>query len=283
MKKEDIIIEVNNDVLSKIGTLSSKYELDLEHLSFKKFTINDVLEMHYKNIDVLKDIKENSRNIFPNISEEKINATVKSLLKEKNISIKTEVEVNDKEVNIKSDFIDLTLVFKDYIFKPSDSFEDALLEIRLNEEKGNRYQETYKKCSNEYDNNLEMITVQTIHRVLGILIYFQLPNKVNFIEKSSRLEVKGKTNKKKSKANSKKIYLYKTTYKIKDIDNELDEININTRTYNRKVNEWVARGHWRTLRDGRKIWIKQSIRKSKTPVNNAEITSTNYKITSIDI
>ena len=126
---------------------------------------------------------------------------------------------------------------------------------------------------------LSMWTVIT--QVVGTLIYLQIPNKINSIKKTSKLQVVSNKSKKKAKQ-QKKTYLYKTTHHIDniDIDNEIAK----TRSYNRKNSEWVSRGHWRTFPSGRKIWVKESIKRSKTNITNAtnNDTSKNYKITRID-
>lgn len=283
MKKEDIVIEISEKAVDMLSNLSFEYELDLNHLSFNEFVIRNDFKADNSMFEAAKkDIMEKHRDIAYNFSEKEISSIIKSIMKDMTSGLNTHVKIIDKRLEIRSDSADFDLTFKDYIV-PTEWMNSDICNIELVNMSDNLT--SIIKENVEYQKPILLVALQ----VIGLLIYLQLPNKIQSIEKTSRLEVVNKFNKKKSK-NSKKIYLYKTTYKIndKDIDVDFAKYNSDTRSYTRKVEEWATRGHWRTLKDGRKIWIKECIKKSKVQVNNPinnpkENVSNNYKITKVDI
>lgn len=47
--------------------------------------------------------------------------------------------------------------------------------------------------------------------------------------------------------------------------------NKEKRSYERKIENWTARGHWRTYKSGKKIWIEPQNRKAKDGVSNKKV------------
>ncbi|MBQ8998168.1 MAG: hypothetical protein IJ086_05695 [Clostridium sp.] len=274
MKKENIVIEIGENIIQEISKLNYEYSLDLNYLSFNDFVIHKDFKVDSSTIESITRVSHQYRNLVPHLSNKEIDALIKTITKDMSSGINTHVKRVDKTLEIRSDSIDFDLTFNDYIV-PAEWMlsENYSLELVNASEKVS----SLVKENVDYQKSILLTALE----VVGLLIYLQLPNEVKNIQKSSKLEVSSKSNKKKSNS-KKKIYLYKTTYRIIDVD--LEKYCSNTRNYNRKIDEWAARGHWRTLKDGRKIWIKECIKRSKTPVNNPNgNTSYNYKITKADI
>lgn len=274
MKKEDIIIEMNEESISKISKLYYDYELDLKHVAFKKFTIKSDLG---KKDDVEKSLDnsiEKYKHILSGLSKKEIDRVIKSFKKEMISGMYISVQITDTTVKIRSQIADFDLIFKDYIVSPGE-LPNNIFELQF----VNMSDMRALKINEDEKLMLGIWTIIT--QVVGTLIYLQIPNKVNNTKKTSKLQVVGSKSKKKAKQ-QKKTYLYKTTYHIDDMD--IDNEIAKTRSYNRKTSEWVSRGHWRTLPNGRKIWVKESIKRSKTNITNAtnNDTSKNYKITRVD-
>lgn len=102
-----------------------------------------------------------------------------------------------------------------------------------------------------------LVTANALNNlIIGIIEYLNAPSKI-----LDRKEVKelapSKGNKKKGKKNkNKKTYIYKYYYSV-------DNVNIgnnNKRTYERHTESWTSRGHWRTYKSGKKVWIKEQVK-----------------------
>ncbi len=279
MKKEDIIIELGSNLVDKLLSICFEHQLDLEHLAFNDFVISTTLDDENDTNHQIDLVVEQYRHLVKDLDDEFVNSIVEDIKKEMSAGVSISVQVEDKTIHVRSNVSDFDLTFNDYIVNPdwmtTDSYNLDLVNTsdRL-------------KGFIDNDDKAKKAIAMIIFQVLGVLIYLQLPNKETKIKKTTNLQVQTKGNNKKSKkSNKKKIYLYKTTYRINDI--EVNHKNSNNRTYKRKVEQWVTRGHWRTLQDGRTIWIKESVRKSKLPVENIEDNSSNtskhYKISRVDL
>lgn len=280
MKKEDIVIELTDEVMFELSKLCFDYELDLAHLPFKTFKVKKV----YKDVDKYFDENYNSNVLKKcrelaeengSMSDASFNRIINNIKKSILSGVLTSVEIIDKTFYIQSEVGDVRLTFKDYVLPANWMYTDSYSVHYSNENT------EVKEYLNNNDDGLEAI-LRSVLEVVGVLIYLQMPNKTREVQKRTNLQIEGKSNKKKS-SSKKKVYLYKTTYYIDGIDIECETKD--TRNYNRKTDQWISRGHWRTLRNGRKIWIKESVKKSKVPVVKTENSNTSkeYKITKVDL
>lgn len=72
---------------------------------------------------------------------------------------------------------------------------------------------------------------------------------------------KSSSNNKKKNKKSKKVVIVKK-YILANVD------YTPTRTYQRHIEGWEVRGHYRTLKSGKKVWIKPSVRGNKKNIEN---------------
>ena len=280
MKKEDIIIELGSNLVNELLSICFEHQLDLEHLSFNSFLLKTVLENDENETNSQIDlVVEQYRHLVKDLGDDFVNSIVEDIKKEMSSGVSISVQVEDKTIHVRSNVSDFDLTFNDYIVNPdwmtTDSYNLDLVNTS----------DRLKGFIDNDDKAKEAIAM-VMFQVLGVLIYLQLPSKEAEIKKTTNLQVQTKGNSKKGKSsNKKKTYIYKTTYRIDDI--KVNQENSNNRTYKRKVEQWVARGHWRTLKDGRTIWIKESVRKSKLPIEfveaNESDTSKHYKISRVDL
>ena len=281
MKKEDIVIELSDKVMNNISKVCFNYNLDLEHIPFSKFKIREVhenIDEYFEDsiIDKCREISEN-QGYLSKLGESKFNEIIKSVKDMVSAGIETSVEIVGRTIHIDSEIGKISLTFNEGV-KNLNITKELCYTIEYSSN-AKRF-EQYVRESDEGRTQI----ARTMLSVIGVLTYLQIPNKSKEVLKTSRIDVENKKSKPKKKKPSKqsKTYIYKTTYHINDIADNVDLEE--RRGYERKIEEWTARGHWRTLRDGRKIWIKESVRKSKIPVsNNAENVSKEYKITKVDL
>lgn len=114
---------------------------------------------------------------------------------------------------------------------------------------------------------------------LGVIAFLQSEKKEE-VKVLSRIETKKKRGKKGSKSNSKKTYIYNKKYVFSDDTVSKDETD--KRAYERKVDEWFTKGHWRHYKSGKKVWIDKTVKRAraKTVESNKPVEK-EYKITSV--
>ena len=280
MKKEDIVIELSDKVMNNISKVCFNYDLDLEHIPFSKFKIKET----HENVDEYfdGDIVEKCRTLtkeqgyFDKLGESKFKEILNSVRDMVSSGIETVVEVSGRTIRINGEIGDIELTFNEGITKASVTKDLCYtLEYTSKTKKFEKY------ISESYEGRTQI--ARTMLSVIGVLTYLQIPNKSKEVLKTSRIDVENKKSKSKKKSSKQsKTYIYKTTYRIDSIADNVDLEE--RRSYERKTEEWTARGHWRTLRSGKKIWIKESKRKSKIPVSNSsDNTTKEYKITKVDL
>lgn len=94
--------------------------------------------------------------------------------------------------------------------------------------------------------------------------YVEVKDVVN----NKAVKKRGKKSSKKSKTNI--VRIKKKVYKI-NVTKE--SIQLDRKRYERKVEKWSVRGHWRTLKSGNKVWIKPYVKGQ-----GKEITPKDYRL-----
>ena len=136
-----------------------------------------------------------------------------------------------------------------------------------------------KGLERDYDTS-EEFRKGLMHYMFGVLglISFMQSDKMSTLEPKTRLQLDDSKKKKKSKNKNKKTYIYKKKYVIDDIVTK--DLKESSREYNRRVDQWMRRGHWRNYKSGKKVWIEEKIYKAKDTVDKP--ISQEYKITKVD-
>lgn len=182
MKKEDIVIEISEKAVDMLSNLSFEHELDLNYLSFKEFVIRNNFEANNSMLEAAKNISEKHRDMISKLSDKEINSIIKSIMKDMASGLNTHVKIIDKTLEIRSKSADFNLTFKDYIV-PTEWMNEDICTIELVNTSDTLT--SIIKENIEYQKSILLVALQ----VIGTLIYLQLPNKIQAIEKISKLEV----------------------------------------------------------------------------------------------
>lgn len=125
---------------------------------------------------------------------------------------------------------------------------------------------------NEFSNTPLVTANALTNLIVGVIEYLNAPSKA-IVSRDVKEPVASNGKKsKKSKNKNKKTYIYKRYYVVDNI-----ETNSN-RKYERHTESWTSRGHWRTYKNGKRVWIKEQVRgRGKNKVQTKE-----YKINKLD-
>lgn len=107
--------------------------------------------------------------------------------------------------------------------------------------------------------NLQQDMVAIYAALTAYLTYYKEDQQYIQIEKSFRESAKNR-HKKNKKNSKKKIRVSNVVYRIKEIDAREQP---QERTWTRHTDAWRVRGHWRTYKSGKKVWVKEHIKGNK--------------------
>lgn len=253
--KRSIIVETNKEMLSKgINTI------DLNHIPFSKFTVTESNEIDFNTAMeiVAKEFALRNEMVDP-ISQVKLANDIKNAIKVRKIDYTiTEKEVianhKDYEVTMKHDGEFIGDIGVDAIIK---LFDDSLIETIATKSELEK-----QSFSNKLAGELITILINVLYILSNNKTQYEI-NERESTKVKSRVDKKHSKNKSKSKKN-------KVTYiKYKDI-NIIKRKYVNPTekrgSYEYHVESWVTRGHWRTYKSGKKIWINERVNN----VNNSD-------------
>ncbi|MGL4452946.1 MAG: hypothetical protein ACRCTZ_17445, partial [Sarcina sp.] len=174
------------------------------------------------------------------------------------------------ENEIISECKDYKVVMKHNGFFSENTGLDAVIDL-FNEEMINNIQ---SDSPIEQQSFASEIGAEVITILLNIL-YIMSNNKTQYeIVENESTKVKT-SSKKKSKSNKKNV----TYIKHKDI-NIVKKKYINSseknNSYEYRIDSWVTRGHWRTYKSGKKVWIKERV--NNVNKSNSKDISKTYEI-----
>lgn len=163
-----------------------------------------------------------------------------------------------------------------YLFDAEINLDGSVLIKRKNalllKMTANRIKESRSDLANA---SLEEIEKTYIFSILYKLIYvLQMEKEIIFKTKTTKA-TKTNTKKKNKKNNNNKKLTYIHTYKVKN--DTVENFKSKHREYTFKTNSWNVRGHWRTYKSGKKIWINEHQHKRKN-LKDGENIENNYKI-----
>lgn len=285
MKEERITIELTSKSMMDLQNIGLNAVVDLEHIPFTDFTLSlprvkNEEEISLESLEQMYEkycLQMNKSNIFKNNKDKK--EFFKSLKHDmENTSLILDISVKDREIVI-VDKGSWSLVIgfnKDVInckemLKNQDNFTNTLINWDFKAET-----DTIEKIANTDEEFMKSLTFN-IFLVLGIISFLQSKKK-EVVKTRTRLEVKNPN--KKGKSKKKTTYIYNKTYIFEDKTVSEDDIKDTTRTYQRHLESWTRRGHWRHYKNGKKKWIDKTTIHAKDSVTDPQRQS--YKITKVN-
>lgn len=250
----DININIKQDLVSKIINENEKKnikEINLSHVPFSKFKVSIQQCMNYS--DALELVKKDQLNKYGKIdifecmklaSELMENFKEECVVTEFNITDKTifisnfgfKIEMENKKIinlenipNVKIEIV--SDVLKREMSGVLDKFEKNKLKRRM--------------C---YHSLSLLLCIMTI--------FNDKKNSYTCVEREYR-EVKHNQKTKRKKKNNVTYINHKTITVYKSTNACLNK------SYERHIESWVQRGHWRTYKTGKKVWIKECVKSAK--------------------
>lgn len=282
----NVNIEVKSEVIRKLNIKYKNRVLDLKHVPFNDFSV--------KCINNKVDTVKNYNTMINEIKNSglKLNDSMKKLAMERAKSITNTYTVYDGKITVTDGSVITVYVPKNNILKMYDDVFTTISqfkEIRLYDEFDKKdVTETYLpglndmlndpsvinilRSSKKVNENILLDTVRNIVSLNGLFNHLNSKgDTVKVIKERKPVTAPGKN--KKGKKRNNVTYINKTRYII---DNYVDD-TIEKRDYNLTAESWPVRGHWRTYKSGKKVWIPAYTKNPQTN-ENAE-TERVYKIT----
>lgn len=250
----DININIKQPLLNEINKQNIKKnitEIDLTHLPFSKFkvTIQQIVDYN-RALEIAKQEyqrKFGKINIFDCMTQaSKLVTEFENKSQVINFNITEEIIFiynSDYEIKIPN-----TKILK--MVNNSTPSDIKIISDILIEEMNSLPNEFEKsKFANE-------ICIETLSILLCIITIFN-DKKNNYVyNEKEHVEVKHKSkSKSKNKKHNKITYINHKTITIHKSNN-----NSSNKSYERHTESWIQRGHWRTYKSGKRVWIKECVK-----------------------
>lgn len=264
--KEDIIIELSEKATLFAMDNKELVDIDFEHLPFRNFTFYYPMSCVSGKI-TYKDLEEIAGySGLTNVDPIRLNLIKKELLDRKSYIT---VNICDNKMYVS---------IQDYDREPLIEFEitDEKLEptITYNFLEHKKYSNVSMYNDAKKMQELALTTVVMVFNVIGFLAR----PKEQVVKTDSPLrEGVGYRHKRVPYKSNKQIrYMTKKVYIVDDLEHYAEQRK--NRQYNRQVDSWNVRGHWRQYKSGKRVWIEQSVRGRK----DAKVKPQTYKITNME-
>ncbi|MGL5647135.1 MAG: hypothetical protein ACRDDY_04735 [Clostridium sp.] len=274
MKKQETRIELTTQSFTDLMNLGGHAIVDLKHVPFNDFTMvlpsittdrmtDEKLEENFEKFE-----KITGGNMTKKEKDEFLASVREGMF---NSRCTIDVNIDDNIITLQeSGTWTLQVTFNDIEFDLDDyeNYSDAFKDISFKADN--------KQLEESFGENEEftLVIMRNISLALGTISFLQ-SDKIDTVKSISKLNMI--PSKKKGKKQS-KTYIYKKRYILDDNSVGYISRDVETRQYDRKTESWFSRGHWRTLKDGTKTWVKSSIKKAKEAVSNV---AKEYKITKV--
>lgn len=265
----DIVLEVASpQIEDSLMALGRKCDVDLYHIPFSKFTIkvyedekckkdmlNHLADMRLNRL--LKD--DNSIDTFKKI------ALKNEIIKQLKIDVKksnTDLDSRMIDVEIKDNVIFLDY---DYLFKAKVSFDK--MKFNTEDDDFQMLAEMSTPHDDATEKQMQILGGNTVAFVFGLFAFMTTTkNKIEPTRQKvskntkSKNDSKNKKNTKNKSNKNKKKYIY--NYKIDNNflnTNKIINKNVNDEKEGKReyhLDSWYRRGHWRTYKSGKKVWIE---------------------------
>lgn len=251
----DININVKQQLINEITKENARKnvtEIDLTHLPFSKFkvTLQQIIDYNY----ALEMVKREHQKKFGKVDIFECMRVASRLVN----------DYNDKNQVIKFNITD------DFLFISSIDYNIKIPNTKVLKLVGNSTPSDIEIIShtlideiNSLPNEFEKskfandLCIENLSLLLCIITIFN-DKKNNYVyNEKEHKEVKRKS-KSKGKKKSNVTYINHKTITINKSNNT--ETN---KSYERHTESWVQRGHWRTYRSGKRVWIKECVKNAK--------------------
>lgn len=258
--KQPLLNEINNQNVKKRIT-----EIDLDHLPFSKFKISIQQVVDYNR--ALEVVKQEQQNKFGKINIfDCMTQASKLVSKFENEKQVINFNITDETIFISSiDYeikIPNTKVLK-MVNNSTPSDIKILSDVLIDEV--NSLPNEFEKS--KFANN---ICIEALSILLCIITIFN-DKKNNYVYDEKEHKEVIRKSKSKSKKRSNVTYINHKTITIHKSENT--ETN---KSYERHTESWIQRGHWRTYKSGKKVWIKECVKNAKG--SNVKEVSKTYEI-----
>lgn len=265
-----ININVSQIILNEINKSNMKkniFEIDLTHVPFSKFkvTIQNITDYN----TILETVKNENLKRYGRIDIFECMTQASKIMKEfKNKDHIVNFNLTEKELLIYNDDYEIripnTKILKMKNNKvPSDIkilAEDLIDEINS---MPNEFEK--RRFANE-------LCIESLSILWGIITIFN-DKKDSYIYTETENKTPQVSHKKKGKNKKYKKVTY-ISHKAITIHKSNSRSN---GSYERHTSSWPQRGHWRTYKSGKRIWIKEQIKNAKNKSSKDEVDKT-YKI-----
>lgn len=285
---ERIIIEIkNNQEFNNLLKFGKSCDVDLEHLPFSEFYIYTKTDREVRQLEAIEMAKQVVELSYPKLDLFSKNALIKKQAEDfMQRNFKDNTNYLKDKITIEKGKITLTRLDADpfivegfpsnRIFNTSEldnlkfTVYDTLLKKHIS------IDAMIKKAPDliEYrDSNFETVLV-----ALGAIATFQatktpIPRKTEMQPHSNKTK---QANKKKS--NKRVQYVKNTVYSL----SLTDTIEANTddprekQKYQYHISSWYQRGHWRTYKSGKRVWVHACFKSPKQKRKDAEEVTEKY-------
>lgn len=284
---KDIVLEIDFNaehlVEKELVMLGNKCDVDLDHTPFKEFSIHLIPTKEHRN-ELIKEMAKRYANKYVKDNNLQIDAlkhleVIKEF--EKNINnsntddnflSEIDAEFTDKGLHLTQHDYDANILINKRKFNMSDSGLKFEIEVAYHE----------NPDSSLFNYSLEKEIYNNVRLVFGICAFLQTSKVEVPHTKKANFNTSNKNTKKKKR--NKKTYLYNKIYKINEntLKDTLHSPSVSSAKGKRQyhLSSWYQRGHWRTYKNGKKVWIEAQFKHPRNISEKKENTKT-YKITKI--
>lgn len=237
---------VSIEIAQKVAEifLDTPKVMDTDHLPFEDFDIEVPMEMFLSKSQVERDIAGVTGTVPENMKD-KVDKMMNEYLKS-NIKIQSRKATKGSRTVTICDSRDVELFRYDIL----NIIPLPIVKL------------------NKFTSNQDHFAVRINNLIGNTLDYINKPREE--VEKEERREVKY-SGKKSRKSKRNKTYINKTIYRVLSYTEPEEK-----RTYGRHLDSWDVRGHWRTMKTGKRIWVSSYTKGDKEKAQDKE-----YKITKV--
>lgn len=254
----NITITINESIIQEtINEIHKKNikEIDIKHMPFQDFNLIVKHKMNYN--DALNKIDKELKGAINPFNRmhyasrlvkqfSSFEESIRFKLNKDNLFISSE----DYEIDIPNNGV---IEFGDNKSLPCEVnlISDMLIDEIKNRNKFDQHKFLMKVC------------LDALVLLECVIIIFNRKVEYNIVENETVKVSNIKNKKSKSKSNN-KTYIKHKTITINKYSND----NITNRNYERHTESWIQRGHWRTYKSGKKVWIKECVKNAKNSDSN---------------